>query len=77
MKFLIHRLQRGQIVNGEVVDILSHNEVIVNFRGDLVRVSNQSGQIMEIGQILKLKVTSVHPLSFQLNIPRGRLDKSI
>ena len=66
MRYTFDQLKLGDVVEAEVVDVVSPNELIVSFHGDLMRVSNKSRQILRIHQQVQLRVVSVQPLSFQL-----------
>jgi len=66
VKFVVHDLQIGQVIQGKVTEILSEDEVIMSFAGDLLRVQNHSLGSFAAGQMLNCLVTSVDPLRFKL-----------
>ena len=71
MKFVIGALRKGDIVEAEVVEIISATAVIVNFSGDLVRIVNETGRALRVGEKYEVRVTGVHPLRFQLPASEG------
>lgn len=66
MKFVVNNFKLGQEVTAQVEELLPDDHLIVNFKGDLMRVSNLSQMIVEVGESVRLKVTAVNPLAFQL-----------
>ena len=62
----LNSLKKGQILRAVVEDISSATGVLLNFHGDLLRISNFSGQQISKGQNVTLQVTSVDPLRFQV-----------
>lgn len=72
MKFTLPQLKIGDCLPAQVEEILSPNEMIVNFNGDLIRVSNQSEKTFHAGQEIRLRVVQVKPLSFRLELGRPR-----
>lgn len=66
MKPILHSLKVGQKVWATVEEVLAQNEILVNFQGDLLRVSNQTSRSLRPGQRIQLSVTAVSPLGFQL-----------
>ncbi|MBO9666952.1 MAG: hypothetical protein J7501_09080 [Bdellovibrio sp.] len=64
-KFL-NGLIKGQILHSIVEEKQSGAEVLCNFHGHLLRITNQSGQAMEKGQVVRLQVKSTQPLEFQV-----------
>jgi hypothetical protein len=66
MKQIIANLKLHDKVWATVEEILAQNDIIVNFQGDLIRVNNVSGRRFRPGQRIQLKVSSTHPLGFQL-----------
>jgi hypothetical protein len=66
MKQVLPNLKLNDKVWATVEEILVQNDILVNFQGDLMRVNNVSGRRFRPGQRIQLKVSSVHPLSFQL-----------
>lgn len=66
MKFIIPTLTVGQMLRAQVQEIQFDRSIIVNFRGDLLRVVNDTKKRLEKGQWVVLKVTGTHPLKFQL-----------
>ena len=66
MKFTIPKFQIGQRVAARVEDIVSTEAIIVNFAGDLLRVSNKTGRKFKLGEAIQLEVRQLKPLQFQL-----------
>lgn len=66
MKFTVPSLKLGQVVKGMIVECLSTGELIVSFRGDLLRVSNQTQKSFLPNTLLDLEVTSENPLQFKI-----------
>ena len=66
MKFVIDDLKIGEFTVAKVTEILSMDEVIMSFNGDLLRVQNESRRSFQIGEIVKCRVTQLHPLRFEL-----------
>lgn len=64
------QLQKGQILQAQVEEVLSSTETICAFNGNLVRIRNQSGMIFKKGQPIKLQVMSVNPVLFQIYNPK-------
>lgn len=64
------RLQKGQILHAQVEEVVSATETICSFHGDLLRITNRSGEAFKKGQPIKLQVLSLHPLQFQIFNPR-------
>lgn len=62
----MHSLEKGRILTAVVEDISSTTGILLNFNGDLLRISNLTGQQIEKGQTLKLQVKSTAPLEFQI-----------
>jgi hypothetical protein len=67
MKKQIANLKVGEVVQVSVEDITSSQALIVNYRGELFRVLNQTRTPFKIGANLSLIVRSIHPLEFRLN----------
>ena len=69
---------RGQIIQSKVLELIKANEFIVELNGHLLRVSNKSNVSLSVGQKVRLVVSSVNPLSFQLvGASSGHLDVSV
>lgn len=66
MKFVINQLQFGDVIEAEVTEILSDEDIIMSFRGDLLRVQNHSQINLKLGQKLNCRVRSVQPLRFEI-----------
>jgi hypothetical protein len=85
MKFVLNKLQPGDRVWGIVEEVLPvvHGEaqVLMNFHGDLCRVSNDTRRILKVGDRVEVIVRAVAPLRFQLatdsHIGFRRLDLSV
>lgn len=59
-------LKKGQILHAVVEDISSTTGVLLNFQGDLLRISNLTGQMISKGQSIRLQVRNLSPLEFQV-----------
>ncbi|MCC7404348.1 MAG: hypothetical protein IT288_08115 [Bdellovibrionales bacterium] len=78
MKFALPQFQVGDRVSADVVEILRDGSMIVRFRGDLIRVQNQSGKQLHVGEAIALVVTAIRPYAFRLAEPgKGHFDVSI
>ena len=66
MKFVIPDLRSGDIIEAEVTEILSDIEVIMSFKGDLLRIQNHSRNLLKLGQKVQCRVSSAHPLQFEI-----------
>jgi hypothetical protein len=66
MKFTLPNLKLGERVQAKIVEVVSDNEFIANFHGDLLRISNKTKRPMQIGQVITLEVTSLKPFLFKL-----------
>ena len=66
MKFVVQSLHFGDVVEAEVSEILTDNEIIMSFQGDLLRVQNHSRKTLVRGQKLFCRVTSIEPLRFEM-----------
>jgi hypothetical protein len=79
MKFVLRDLKFGDRLRGKVAEILSGDEVLISFAGDLIRVRNETSRPLVYGQAVTVVVTAVAPLRFQLISGRrdGHLDVSI
>ncbi len=74
MKFVIQNLHFGDIIEAEVTELLSENELIMSFQGDLLRVQNQSLKFLEVGQKINCRVSELSPLRFEIassNFPKS------
>ena len=71
MKFYIPEVKIGQIVEGLVEDIISHEYLIINFKGDLIRVKNSTQRTFHKGDNIRLEVTGLNPLEFQVPVNRS------
>ena len=59
-------MKLGEIVSAKITEVVNQNEMIVSFDGDLLRVVNQTGQPMRVGQFVRVQVMAVRPLQFRL-----------
>jgi hypothetical protein len=81
--------QRGETVNATVAEILDQTEIILRFGGgpdepasQIMRVANQTGRPLAVGERLLMRVIEVEPLRFRYIDPieqrrRGRIDVSV
>lgn len=78
MKFTLPYLKKGEVVQAKVIEVISPSTFIVSFNGDLIRVRNSSGQKFSTGDTVKLKVSQLRPLSFQISsASRRHLDRQV
>lgn len=79
MKFTLPNLKLGQRVEAKIIEVIGEKAVVANFRGDLLRIANQTGRPMKPGQVINLEITALRPLKFKLAEPRGfqRFDVSV
>ncbi len=66
MKQTLPQLTLDQKVWAIIEEVMTNDDLIVSFQGDLIRVQNQSSRKFRPGQRIQLKVTAVTPLAFQL-----------
>ena len=83
MKHVLNDLQLGESVRGRIEEILSGDELLINFSGDLLRVGNETRRPFRVGDLVTVIVKALQPLRFQL-LPeraeqrrRGHIDVSI
>jgi hypothetical protein len=77
VKFVLSRLKIGDLVSAQVVEHIAGQDLIVNFQGDLIRVSNKTPDHFVLGQNIKLKVIRLRPLGFQLLSNKNRNGLSV
>lgn len=83
MKFVVRDLKLGESLNGQVEEILSGDDLLINFGGDLLRVHNETRRPLRIGDSVTVVVRALEPLRFQLleerseQRRRGHLDLSV
>lgn len=65
-KAFLTSLKKGQILHATVEDVSSLTGILLNFQGDLLRISNLTGQIISKGQGVRLQVMNLDPLQFQV-----------
>ncbi len=66
MKQTLPQLTLDQKVWAIIEEVMTNDDLIVSFQGDLIRVQNQSSRKFRPGQRIQLKVTGLSPLGFQL-----------
>jgi hypothetical protein len=59
-------LKIGQVVQVEVVEVQLAGDLLVTFSGHLVLVSNTTDRIWQPAEKLRLVVSRIHPLEFQI-----------
>lgn len=59
-------LKKGEIIIGEVVEVISSTHLICSFSGTLMRVSNYSGRRFKVSNRIPLLVKNVDPLELQV-----------
>lgn len=62
----IQSLKKGQILLARVEEVNSGTETLCNFVGELLLVSNHTGQVFKKGDPIKLQVRSLDPLQFHI-----------
>ena len=83
MKFVLRDLKLGEALRARVEECLSGGELIINFGGDLLRVHNETGRELRVGDPVTLVVRGVSPLRFSLQADlqeqrrRGHLNVSV
>jgi hypothetical protein len=65
MKFTVPRLKIGSQVEATVNECFADGDVLIDFRGDLMRVKNQTATRFLPGDQIHLRVLTLKPLSFQ------------
>lgn len=80
---------RGEAVTATVAEVVDKNEILLRFGGGpdepasrIMRVANQTGRVLVVGDQLQMRVMEVQPLRFQYidfveQRRRGRLDVSV
>jgi hypothetical protein len=71
MKFYIPEIKIGQIVEGTVEEVISSQYLIINFYGDLIRAKNSTQRHFQKGDSIRLEVTGLNPLEFQVPVYRA------
>ena len=66
MKELVSSLTKGQRIKVEVVELQSHGEILVAYRGELFRVKNNSIRQFKIGEKVLLTCTNSDPVELSL-----------
>jgi len=67
----LRSLEKGQILHAVVEEAASAQEVLCNFQGELLLISNYTGRRLKKGEPVRLQVHSVHPLRFEIFSPDG------
>ena len=71
------KFKLGDLVVCEVIEILNVSEIIVSFKGELMRVQNLSYRSLRVGEFIHLIVQGIEPLQFKLFAQRPGFDRSI
>ena len=66
MRFTLANVKKGDILQARVSEVLSADEFIVDFSGDLMRIKNKTQRSLRAGQFVSLIVFQVSPLGFRL-----------
>jgi D-serine deaminase-like pyridoxal phosphate-dependent protein len=77
MKFVVHQLQVGDVIQAQITEVLDSSQVIISLKGDLARAVNETNRSLKVGDIVRLRVSHAEPLQFRVveNERRfGRLD---
>ena len=59
-----HSFKLGQVVKAKLVERVSAQVWIVDFAGQLLRVTNNTHARLSEGQLISLEVTGIRPLQF-------------
>lgn len=62
----LQSLEKGQILRAQVEEVTSVTEALCSFQGELLLISNHTGQVFKKGDPITLQVKSVTPLQFQV-----------
>lgn len=62
----LNSLEKGKILRALVEEVTSSTEVLCNFQGELLLISNYTGLAFKKGDPIRLQVKSVNPLKFQI-----------
>ncbi len=62
----IKSLKKGLILKAVVEEVTSPTSALCNFQGELLLISNHTGQRLKVGDPIALQVRSVNPLQFQV-----------
>lgn len=76
MKQFLPSLDLGDSVEGRVAEVLTSGELIISFRGDLLRVANATHQVFQAGEVVRLIVVATRPLRFRLQDGSDRESRS-
>jgi hypothetical protein len=66
MKSQIHKLRIGDLLWATIEEVITANEYIVSFQGDLVRVKNQTQKVFQSSEKMLVRVIAIDPLEFQM-----------
>ena len=77
MKPYVRTLRRHQQVWATVEENIEQNEIVINFQGDLVRVSNMTGKDFRPGSRVLLVVEALQPLRFRLLLTFARSHQQV
>jgi hypothetical protein len=69
-KSFLNSLKKDQILNATVEEVTSPLEALVNFHGELLLISNNTGKELKKGDSIKLQVLSTIPLRFNVFNPQ-------
>lgn len=67
----LNSLEKDQILIANVEEVTSSSEALVNFQGELLLISNNTGQKLKQGDKITLQVLSVDPLRFHIFNPQS------
>lgn len=77
MRQTLPKLREGDLVFGQVIEVLSAQEFMVSLEGDLVRVQNDSLRRLSIGDELTLRVHGLKPLQLKIYSGPERVRRSL
>lgn len=67
-----HSFKLGEVVRAKLIERVSAQVWIVDFAGQLLRVTNNTPTHLSEGQMISLEVTAVRPLQFAVTSPSAR-----
>lgn len=65
-KVFLSSLEKGQILPAVVEEVAANTELLCNFQGELLLISNHTGLTFKKGEPICLQVMGVNPLKFKI-----------
>ena len=62
----LESLKKDQILSAKVEEVTSLEEALVNFHGELLLIRNNTGKVLQVGDVIALQVQSTRPLKFEI-----------